>query len=145
MRDFHMADELLTFTCKSNGAEGTYSGLVHRGLALAYGVLTLAGGSTYCGEFNRGEQDGLGCWQYTGSNIIKWTGAVRGGRREGFGELRFADGRRYAGYVPLERRRLCAARADRGGRAGRADLFLGRGAVTVRKVGRWQANVVAPV
>lgn len=103
MRDFHMADELLTFTCKSNGAEGTYSGLVHRGLAHAYGVLTLAGGNTYCGEFNRGEQDGLGCWQYTGSNIIEWTGAVRGGRREGFGELRFADGRRYAGECRADR------------------------------------------
>jgi hypothetical protein len=55
MRDFHMADDLLTLKCKSNGADGTYSGLVHRGLAHAYGVLTLADGGTYCGEFNRGE------------------------------------------------------------------------------------------
>ena len=73
MRDFHMADDLLTLKCKSNGADGTYSGLVHRGLAHAYGVLTLADGGTYCGEFNRGEQDGLGCWQYADSNIIEWT------------------------------------------------------------------------
>jgi hypothetical protein len=101
MRDFHMADELLAFTCKSNGADGTYSarsGASRIGTCIRR-VLTLAGGSTvtYCREFNRGEQDGLGCWQYVDSNIIEWTGAVRGGRREGFGELRFADGRRYAG------------------------------------------------
>ncbi len=57
MRDFHMADDLLTLKCKSNGADGTYSSLVHRGLAHAYGVLTLAGGGTYCVELNRGEQD----------------------------------------------------------------------------------------